>query len=83
MARTRRRRTPVPQAKRLHAGVARRIRALRERRGISQEELGHPYLTKNAISSLERGLTAPSLHVLAFLAKRLGVQVQELLPPRE
>lgn len=78
--RTTRRRTPVPKAARLSAVVARRIRELREARGMSQEELGKPYLTKAAISSLERGITAPSLHMLAFLAKKLGVKPRDLLP---
>ena len=81
MPTARRRRTPVPRAKDLHAAVARRIRELREKRDLSQEELGRPYLTKNAVSSIERGRTAPSLHVLAFLAKKLGVSVREFLPP--
>jgi transcriptional regulator with XRE-family HTH domain len=61
--------------------VGRRIRQLREERGWSQARLGEGYLTRAAISSLERGVTAPSLHVLAFLAKRLRVTARDLLPP--
>lgn len=78
--RERRRRTPVPKAKGLARSVADRIRELRLQRGLSQEELGAPYLTKAAISSLERGVTAPSLHMLAFLAKKLRVKPRDLLP---
>lgn len=76
----RRHRTPVPKASRLNASVGRRIRELREQRGLSQEELAKPFMTKTAISSLERGVTAPSLHMLAFLAKKLRVKPRDLLP---
>ena len=70
----------MPKARSLTGSVAARIRQLREERGLSQQELGSPYLTKAAISSLERGVTAPSLHMLAFLAKKLGVKPRDLLP---
>ncbi len=75
----RRKRTPIPKAKGLTRTVSLRIRELRQARGLSQEELGRPYLTKSAVSSLERGVTAPSLHMLAFLAKKLKVTPRDLL----
>ena len=60
--------------------MSKRIRTLRLERGLSQAELGG-VLTRAAISSLERQQTAPSLHVLAYLAKRLKVKARDLLPP--
>ena len=81
-ARSSRRRRPVPRDRRLVNSVADRIRELRAARGLSQAELGKGYLTRAGVSSLERGVTAPSLHMLAFLAKRLGVKARDLLPPR-
>lgn len=80
-AATTRRRRPVPRDRALVRAVAARIRALRTKRGWTQSELGRGYLTRAAVSSLERGVTAPSLHMLAFLAKRLGVKARDLLPP--
>lgn len=69
----------MPRDERLVARFATRLRELRLREGVSQTELGSPYLTRAAISSLERGVTAPSLHVLAFLAQKLGVRPGTLL----
>ncbi len=77
-----RRRTPVPRAEKLTLTVARRIRKFRLAAGLSQAELGAPYLTRAAISSLERQVTSPSLHVLAYIAKRLGVPVAALVRDR-
>jgi transcriptional regulator with XRE-family HTH domain len=79
--RARRRRTPVPKAARLSKAVGKRLRTLREERDWSQAELGRPYLTRAAISALERGVTAPSIHVMAFLSKKLGVAPRDLFPP--
>jgi ribosome-binding protein aMBF1 (putative translation factor) len=80
MARSRRR-TPVPKAKGLAQYVRRQIRTLRLERGLSQAALGGRFLTRAAISSLERGVSAPSLHVLGYLARRLGVKPKDFFPP--
>jgi DNA-binding XRE family transcriptional regulator len=82
MARLSRQRTPVPKARALSVRIGRGIRQLREQRGLSQAALGAPYLTRQAVSSLERAVTSPSIHVLAFLAKRLRVEIEDLLRPR-
>ena len=57
------------------------IRALRERKGMTQEQVAkQAKVTKFYISQLETGLRKnPSLPVLRRLAKALGVPVAELL----
>ena len=69
----------MPRDERLVARFGGRLRELRVASGLSQAELGAPYLTRAAISSLERAVTAPSLHVLGFLAGKLGVRPRALL----
>jgi transcriptional regulator with XRE-family HTH domain len=62
-----------------------RLRALRERRGMSQEELanvvsGHGgRLTSRYVSDLERGLKAPTLTMLLKLCRALETPLMELL----
>ena len=72
-------RPPVPRTllKRLGA----RIRALRLERGLTQAELGAPYIGRSGVSQIESGSSSPSLSMLAALARRLGVEVRDLLPP--
>jgi transcriptional regulator with XRE-family HTH domain len=81
MRRRTRLRRQIPKAVTLQRTVAKRVRALRQSRGMTQAELGGGVLTRAGISSLENGVTAPSLHMLAFLARRLKVRVRDLLPP--
>jgi transcriptional regulator with XRE-family HTH domain len=72
----------VPKATALQKQVAARIRELRLERGLSQEQLGAGVITRAGISALENAVTAPSLHMLAFLSRRLKVRVRDLIPPR-
>ncbi len=55
-----------------------RVRAYRQRRGLTQQELGHP-LSRSYVSALEGGATLPSLGTVWLLAQRLGVTVGDLI----
>ena len=61
----------------------RRLRALREKRGWTQEELaarcGRHW---TYIGGIERGERNPTLRVIADLARALGVPVRDLFPER-
>jgi XRE family transcriptional regulator, master regulator for biofilm formation len=65
----------------LSPGLNVTIRALRERKGLTQEQVARrAKVTKFYVSQLETGLRKnPSLPVLRRLAKALGVPVTELL----
>ncbi len=72
-------------AARLAVDVGARIRALREARGFSQQEMVDRggVSSKARLSLIERGLTQMTLASLARIASALGVPVAELLPRRE
>ena len=74
-------RVPPPTEPLLHLGG--RIRMLRTRMGISQAQLGHPYLSRAAISSIEKGRATPSLRSLSHIATQLGVTIADLLTEEE
>jgi transcriptional regulator with XRE-family HTH domain len=60
--------------------VGRRIRDLREAKGISQEILAEKSgLHRTYIGGVERGLRNPSLKSLSRIAKGLGASVAELV----
>lgn len=57
----------------------RRLRELRCKQGMSQEQLGHrsgPH--RNFVGKIERGEVSPTLDTIHKLARGLGVQVHEL-----
>ncbi|WP_145617987.1 helix-turn-helix domain-containing protein [Nitrospirillum bahiense] len=59
--------------------VAARIKAIRNRRGLSQEALAALIdRSPDAISNLERGVSIPSYDTLDLLAKGLGVSLADL-----
>jgi len=61
---------------------ARNLKALRDYRQVSQEELaGRADLDRTYISSLERCLYSPTLDVVDKIAKALDVPPHELLMP--
>ena len=69
---------PVPT--KLRVAFGRRLRALREARGLSQERLGKgAKLTGKFIGELERGQKSPTLDSLARLAPVVGVKLEELV----
>jgi transcriptional regulator with XRE-family HTH domain len=59
-----------------------RVRALREARGLSQEDLGHrARLHRTAISFIERAQRSATLETIEKLARALEVQPADLMPP--
>ena len=66
------------------AQVGKRIRNLREDRGLSQEVLAEKStLHRTYIGGVERGLRNPSLKSLQRIAKGLGVGVVDLFQTTE
>ena len=62
----------------LGRAVGLRVKALRQRRGLSQEELAERIdRSLNAISNIERGRTLPNFTTLERLSEVLGVPVRE------
>jgi transcriptional regulator with XRE-family HTH domain len=64
----------------LKLALARNVRGLRRRHGLSQEELADgASLDRTYISQIERGVGNPSLRVIAQIAVALQVKPGELL----
>lgn len=60
--------------------IGRRVKRLRKRRGITQEELSQmSNIERGTISSYETGLTQPNCQKLAELSKCLGCSADYLL----
>jgi tetratricopeptide (TPR) repeat protein len=72
----------VPRQKSDHvdsaAALALRLRAARERTGLSQRALARGICTPAYVSRLEKGERIPSLQLLRQLAERLGADADEL-----
>ena len=69
------------EIKNIKSLVGQRVRALRTRRGWSQEVLGFQSgLHRNYIGGIERGERNLALINIAKLAKALGVRPRDLLP---
>jgi transcriptional regulator with XRE-family HTH domain len=60
------------------ADFARRLRALRQAKGITQRELAGDTLSTSYVSLLEAGRRSPGPEALRLLADRLGCSVDEL-----
>ncbi|HEV2010401.1 MAG TPA: helix-turn-helix transcriptional regulator [Candidatus Limnocylindria bacterium] len=74
----------VPGEARLLRAVGKRIRALREKQGLTMAELGRSargivYFQRQYVWKMETGRVAPSLAALAHFAKRLDVTLAELV----
>jgi transcriptional regulator with XRE-family HTH domain len=74
----------VPGEPRLLRKVGRRIRELREKRGLTMAELGASpkgvvYFQRQYVWKMETGRVAPSLSALAHFARRLDVPLADLL----
>jgi transcriptional regulator with XRE-family HTH domain len=65
----------------LALAVGRRIRQLREERGLTAEKLvfESDLGSKGYLSDIEHGLASPSLRTLAAIAAHLGIEVVDLL----
>jgi DNA-binding XRE family transcriptional regulator len=64
--------------------IGKNIKALREKRHISLSELARQVeISKGYLHEMESGGTeAPSVHIVARIAKALGVTIEELLDPQ-
>ena len=59
--------------------LGKRIRELRKKKGLTQEELGaRAGISYKYLGSIERGLENPSFRHLAKIARALGVELSEL-----
>ena len=60
--------------------IGQSVRYLRQKEGISQEELAfRAKLNLNSISTLERGLNNVKIKTLYSIAKALNVKIEEIL----
>ena len=60
----------------------RRLRELREARGVSQEELAHiTEMSRRYVGAIERGEVAPTLDRIVGMAVALKIEPADLLPP--
>jgi transcriptional regulator with XRE-family HTH domain len=74
----------VAQPDPLLVGLGRAIRATRDERGLSQEELGfRSGVHRNYIGGIERAERQPSVVALARLAAALGMKPSDLLAEAE
>ena len=74
----------VPGEPLLAKRVGERIRALRQKKGLTMAELGtdrrgRVYFEKQYVWKMETGRVTPTLPALAHIAKRLGVRLSSLL----
>jgi transcriptional regulator with XRE-family HTH domain len=74
----------VPGEPRLLRKVGKRIRTLREKKGMTMAQLGASakgvvYFQRQYVWKMETGRVAPSLAALAHFARRLDVPLAELL----
>lgn len=74
----------VPGEAALARALGARIRALRQRRGLTMAELGSDrrgrvYFEKQYVWKMETGRVTPSLPALSHLARRLRVSLASLL----
>ncbi len=72
-------RSQIPNmARNLKIRVGVRIKALRARRGLTQEQLASRIdRTVETVSNIERGRTLPSLSTLESLSRQLGVPLRD------
>jgi transcriptional regulator with XRE-family HTH domain len=74
----------VPGEAKLRRKVGRRIRQVREQRGLTMAQLGSDrrgrvYFERQYVWKMETGRVAPSLAALSHFAKRLDVRIADLL----
>ena len=72
-------RKPPPKGE-LYVRVGRLVREARDRKGLSQSELGAPFFTRAMVSAVELGKISPALKTLAHFAAKLEVPLKDLIP---
>ena len=61
-------------------GIADRLRALREAKGLSQTDLAHQAgIDRKTVNRIENGHYSPSMDTLVYLAEALGSTASDLL----
>jgi transcriptional regulator with XRE-family HTH domain len=60
------------------SGFGARLRQMRTRKGMSQQDLAGDFVTASYVSLLESNARQPTLDVIVYLARRLGTSVREL-----
>lgn len=66
----------------VYASLGRRVRSLRERTGLTQDELAREVgLRRTSITNIEGGRQKVLLHTLYGIAEALGVPPESLLEP--
>lgn len=68
-----------------YADLGQRLRALRNQKGLTQQQLGArlvPAVTRASIANIETGKQRVLAHTLLQLADAVGVPLKELLPSR-
>lgn len=72
-----------PPETRYRAAFGEQVRRLRERTGVSQEDLAHAIgMSRRYMSGVERGEANPTLDQILRIAVGLGVEVGDLMPAR-
>ncbi len=64
-------------------GIGQRLRELRQRKGLNQQDLASADLSVSYVSLIENGKRAPSAAVLQTLAERVGCSVEYLKTGRD
>jgi len=66
--------------KQLQLAIGKRIKSLREEKGVAQQDLAAQCnLEKSNLSRLEAGGTNPTIYTLKRIADNLGVNLEELV----
>jgi len=74
----------MSQPDRVLPGLGKALRALREDRDLSQEQLSHETgIHRNYIGGIERGERSPTVAAVAALADALGVPLDDLFKRAE
>lgn len=72
-------RRPPPKGE-LYVQVGQLVREARIKKGMSQAELGRPYMTRAMVSAVELGKVSAAVKTLAFFASKLEVSLKDLVP---
>ncbi len=63
--------------------LGKKLRAIRQKRGLTQNDLAKGIVTRNMLSLIETGKASPSLEVLLSLSSTLGVDASYLISDKD